>query len=35
MILAISADEPDAVVGIRIGYAGSLMLGESLETVGF
>ncbi len=29
VILAISADEPDTVVGIRIGYAGSLMLGES------
>ncbi len=29
VILAISADEPDAVVGIRIGYAGSLMLGKS------
>lgn len=29
VILAISADEPDTIVGIRIGYAGSLMLGES------
>ena len=29
VVLAISADEPDAVVGVRIGYAGSLMLGES------
>ena len=31
VILAISADEPDAVVGIRIGYAGSLMMGESAD----
>lgn len=31
VILAISADEPDAVVGVRIGYAGSLMIGESLD----
>ena len=31
VILAISADEPDAVVGVRIGYAGSLMMGESAE----
>ena len=29
VILAISGDEPDAVVGVRIGYAGSLMMGES------
>ena len=31
MILAISADEPDAVVGVRIGYAGSLMMGQSAD----
>ena len=31
VILAISADEPDAVVGVRIGYAGSLMMGESAD----
>lgn len=31
VILAISADEPDAVVGVRIGYAGSLMMGQSAD----
>ncbi len=31
VIVAISADEPDAVVGIRIGYAGSLILGSSKD----
>ncbi len=29
VIVAMSADEPDAVAGIRIGYAGSLILGSS------
>ncbi len=29
VVLAISADEPDAIVGVRIGYAGSLMMGKS------
>ena len=29
VIVAVSADEPDVVVGIRIGYAGSLILGSS------
>ena len=29
VIVAVSADEPDIVVGIRIGYAGSLILGSS------
>ena len=29
VILAISESEPDAIVGIRIGYAGSLILGEA------
>ena len=29
VILAISSSEPDAIVGIRIGYAGSLILGEA------
>ena len=31
VIVVISADEPDAVVGIRIGYAGSLILGTSSD----
>lgn len=31
VILAISSNEPDTVVGIRIGYAGSLLLGESAD----
>ena len=29
VVVAISSDEPDVVVGIRIGYAGSLILGSS------
>ena len=29
VILAVSSSEPDAIVGTRIGYAGSLILGEA------
>ena len=31
VILAMSADEPGVIVGIRIGYAGSLILGSSRD----
>ncbi len=31
VILAISADEPDAIVGLRVGYAGSLIAGKSRD----
>lgn len=31
VIVAVSEDEPDTVVGIRIGYAGSLILGSSKD----
>ena len=31
VIVAVAEDEPDVVVGIRIGYAGSLILGSSKD----
>ena len=31
VILAVSAYDPDTVVGVRVGYAGSLLLGESAD----